>query len=71
MKSLRLHQVLRLRGLPGSTLLESAAERRCRQCPRASLCDESLATGRFDALRLFCPNAHYIEALRSRCLEFN
>jgi hypothetical protein len=79
MKSItvRLHEVLRRRGAHLPTPLSPAdaqeallAAQRCAACPSQSLCEEELRSGRVERLRLFCPNAHYIECLRRTSLTF-
>jgi predicted RecB family nuclease len=66
---MRLDKVLRLRGAVESDPRDAAAAaRRCAQCPFTPLCDEALAAGK--DVRLFCPNTHYVEALRSGSLKF-
>jgi hypothetical protein len=74
---LRLYRLMRLRGVvlldPLSPEEQSAfalAARRCGRCPSLLMCDEALAN-QPDGLRLFCPNTHYVEALRRRSLEFS
>ncbi len=75
---LRLYDLLRLRGVPppppgdaaGARDL-AAAERRCAACASKALCDELLASGESDGYRRFCPNALYLEWLRSNSLRFD
>jgi hypothetical protein len=74
-ETLRLPQMMRLRGaLPPEPLTKAAvhdaalAERRCIACGAKSMCGELIAAGRSDGYALFCPNAHYIEQIRSRLL---
>lgn len=71
-ETLQLPQMMRLRGaLPHEPLSSAAvhdaasAERRCLACGAKAMCAELLAAGRSDGYQLFCPNAHYIEQLRS------
>ena len=71
--SLRLPDMMRLRGAAAPEPLTTAAvhdaanaERRCIACGAKAMCGELLASGRSDGYQLFCPNAHYIEQLRSR-----
>ncbi len=74
-ETLRLPQMMRLRGaLPPEPLTKAAvhdaalAERRCLACGAKSMCSELISAGRSDGYALFCPNAHYIEQIRSRLL---
>jgi len=73
--SLRLPDMMRLRGamplepLTGAAVHDAAnAERRCLACGAKSVCSEFISEGRSDGYALFCPNAHYIEQIRSRLL---
>ena len=47
-----------------------AAIARCQRCLSAKLCDEYLASALTGGNRSFCPNSHYIEALRQTRLAF-
>lgn len=74
-ETLRLPQMMRLRGaMPPEPLTRAAvhdaalAERRCLACGAKAMCSELIAAGRSDGYALFCPNAHYIEQIRSRLL---
>ena len=46
-----------------------AALERCGRCNYKKLCDEALASPSADG-RAFCPNTHYLAALRERRLAF-
>ena len=77
MKESRLQRLMRLRGVAASHAVDAAetrdaaaATQRCLQCPNQRLCDEALAASDVKGLSLFCPNAHYLEYLRSRGLTF-
>ena len=66
----RLEAMARRRrtGLPSAPDADSlAAVERCRQCHYRKLCDEALASADGDG-RAFCPNTHYLAALRARLL---
>jgi hypothetical protein len=74
-ETLRLPEMMRLRGaLPPEPLTKAAvhdaanAGRRCLACGAKAMCAELLAGGCSEGYMLFCPNAHYIEQLRSRLL---
>jgi hypothetical protein len=74
-KRVRLDEVMRLRRISRSPLEAAgldaaAATKRCMECPRKQMCDEAIRAGDANALSLFCPNAHYVEYLRSRSLKF-
>ena len=47
-----------------------AALQRCESCRSTALCDELLASPGNGGNRSFCPNTHYVEALRQRGLAF-
>ena len=73
----RVQRLMRLRGVAALLPVDAAAIRdaaaaapRCLQCPNQRLCDEALAASDVKGLSLFCPNAHYLEYLRSRGLTF-
>ncbi|OGA71238.1 MAG: hypothetical protein A3G81_30615 [Betaproteobacteria bacterium RIFCSPLOWO2_12_FULL_65_14] len=73
--ALLLPEMMRLRGtMPPEPLTKAAvhdaalAERRCLACGAKAMCSELIAAGRSDGYALFCPNAHYIEQVRSRLL---
>jgi len=75
---LRLLEVMRLRGahLPDSPTPAAqrdfaAAQQRCANCNSKELCDELLARGAKEGYGRFCPNAAYVEQLRSTSLEFD
>lgn len=70
---LRFYDMMRLRGvsLPGDASDVAAAERRCAACASKELCDELLDSGESDGYRRFCPNALYLEWLRSNSLRFD
>lgn len=76
-KRVRIDAVLQLRGIAPHLPLDyaealdaAAAMKRCRECPCKQICDEAIGGGDVKRLSLFCPNAHYVEHLRSRSLEF-
>ncbi len=48
----------------------AAAERRCAACANKEMCDELLRIGQTRGYDRFCPNALYIEWLRSHSLDF-
>jgi hypothetical protein len=69
----RLEAMLRRRGaaLPQIPDADSlAALERCASCGSTALCDELLASAGNGGNRSFCPNTHYVEALRQRGLAF-
>lgn len=73
--TLLLPEMMRLRGaLPPEPLTKATvhdaalAERRCIACGAKAMCHELIAAGRSDGYALFCPNAHYIEQVRTRLL---
>lgn len=73
---LRIYDLMHLRGVPlpgdrASAPDVAAAERRCAACASKELCDELLAAGASDGYRRFCPNALYVEWLRSNSLRFD
>jgi hypothetical protein len=73
---LRLHEMVRLRGVPlprdrASARDVAAAERRCLACSSKQMCDELLRSGRSGGYRQFCPNALYLEWLHSNSLNFD
>jgi hypothetical protein len=47
------------------------AKRRCAECNNKALCDELLGRGKKDGYSRFCPNAAYIEQVRSGSLKFD
>lgn len=72
----RLYDMMRLRRVspPGDASADpdvAAAERRCAACASKALCDELLRTGDDRSYSRFCPNALYIEWLRSSSLQFH
>jgi len=74
---LRLFEVMRLRGAappkaPGPSArrdLRHAAVQ-CAECHYTKLCDELIGRSAREGYSRFCPNAPYIEQLRSRSLRF-
>ena len=70
---LRFYDMMRLRGvsLPADAPDVAAAERRCAACASKELCDELLDSGESDGYRRFCPNALYLEWVRSNSLRFD
>lgn len=48
-----------------------AAERRCAACANKEMCDDLLRVGQTKGYERFCPNALYIEWLRSNSLDFD
>jgi len=73
---MRLDKLMRLRGATFADPIALAeardaalAAQRCLECRSTSLCDEAFSGGGLPH-RLFCPNSHYIEQLRSRSLKF-
>lgn len=75
-KRVRLYEMMRLRGVqpPGDASADpdvAAAERRCVACAGKEMCDELLRAGDGSAYSRFCPNALYIEWLRSSSLQFD
>jgi uncharacterized protein DUF6455 len=75
---MRLHEMMRLRGVqslrsrdPAAARDAAAAERRCAACASKQMCDELLRTGDSEGYRRFCPNALYLEWLRSNSLHFD
>lgn len=73
---LRLYEMMRLRGVLTPLRAEdapdvAAAERRCAACAGTELCDELLGAGTSDGYQRFCPNAIYLEWLRSTSLRFD
>ena len=70
----RLYDMMRLRGVPEPRLEDddvAAAERRCAACASKKMCDALLSTGDAKGYRQFCPNALYLEWLRSNSLNFD
>jgi len=74
----RLYEMMRLRGVsppqPGDQAAAhdaAAAEHRCAVCGSKELCDEQLREGHSKGYGQFCPNALYIEWLRSNSLHFD
>lgn len=68
----RLEALARRRGaaLPTSPDADAlAAIARCGKCHYKKLCDETIASAAGDG-RAFCPNTHYLAALRERRLAF-
>jgi len=71
---LRLHDMMRLRGVPQPQVEDddvAAAERRCAACASKKMCDALLSTGDPKGYRQFCPNALYLEWLHSNSLNFD
>ncbi|MDH3319362.1 MAG: hypothetical protein OEO84_06690 [Betaproteobacteria bacterium] len=71
---IRLYEMMRLRGVSSPAPQDpdaALAERRCAACSSKELCDELLRVGRSDGYRKFCPNALYLEWLRSNSLHFD
>jgi hypothetical protein len=71
---LRLYDMMRLRGVPEPRLEDddvAAAERRCAACASKKMCDALLSAGDAKGYRQFCPNALYLEWLRSNSLNFD
>jgi hypothetical protein len=70
---LRLYEMIRLRGVPQPSDASdvAAAELRCADCASKEMCDELLASGATEGYRRFCPNAIYLEWLRSNSLRFD
>jgi len=76
-RRLRLFEVMRLRGAcppkaPGSSARRDLAHAaaRCAECHYTKLCDELIECGAREGYGRFCPNAPYIEQVRSRSLRF-
>lgn len=70
----RLHEMMRLQQVPPPERRDqdgAAAEHRCAACASKELCDELLRSGDTKGFRKFCPNALYIEHLRSNSLHFD
>lgn len=74
----RLYEVMHLRGVSPAQPWDQAAEQdaaaaeiRCAACCSKELCDELLRTGGCKGYAVFCPNALYIEWLRSNSLHFD
>lgn len=68
----RLKAIAHRRGaaLPGTPDADAlAAIARCGKCHYKQLCDETIASTAGDG-RAFCPNTHYLAALRERRLAF-
>ena len=77
-RRLRLYEMMQLRGVqslrsrdPAAAGDAAAAEQRCAACASKQLCDELLRTGDSEGYRRFCPNALYLEWLRSTSLHFD
>ena len=77
-RRVRLYEMMRLRGVSppqprDQTVARdaAAAEGRCAACCSKELCDELLRTGGCKGYAVFCPNALYIEWLRSNSLHFD
>jgi hypothetical protein len=77
-KRVRLREMLRLQRVPppeprdpAAAQDSAAAEHRCAECASKELCDELLRKGDTKGFRKFCPNALYIEHLRSKSLHFD
>jgi hypothetical protein len=75
---LRLAEMMRLQRVSPARPRDHAAaqdaataERRCAACASKELCDELLRGGDARQFRKFCPNALYIEWLRSNSLHFD
>ena len=73
----RLYDIMRRRGVsppPAEDAVGAqdvaAAERRCAACANKEMCDELLRIGQTRGYDRFCPNALYIEWLRSNSLDF-
>ncbi len=72
----RLYDMMRRRGVspPPEDAADvqdvAAAERRCAACANKEMCDELLRIGQTKGYDRFCPNALYIEWLRSHSLDF-
>lgn len=73
----RLYDMMRRRGVsppPAEDAVGArdvaAAERRCAACANKEMCDELLRVGQTQGYDRFCPNALYIEWLRSNSLDF-
>jgi len=74
----RLYEVMRLRGVSPPQPRDQAAahdaasaERRCVECCSKELCDELLRADGCKGYGVFCPNALYVEWLRSNSLHFD
>lgn len=72
----RLYDMMRLRRVspPGVASADpdvAAAERRCVACASKEMCDELMRAGDGRGYSRFCPNALYIEWLRSSSLQFD
>lgn len=74
----RLYDLMHRRGVslppaedPGGAQDLAAAERRCAACANKEMCDELLRLGETRGYQRFCPNALYIEWLRSNSLDFD
>lgn len=74
----RLYDMMRRRGVsppapaePTAAQDVAAAERRCAACANKEMCDELLRIGQTKGYDRFCPNALYIEWLRSNSLDFD
>jgi hypothetical protein len=77
-KRVRLYEMMRLQQVPPPAPRDQAAaqdaataEHRCAECASKALCDEMLRNGDTKAFRQFCPNALYVEWLRSNSLHFD
>ena len=75
---LRLAAMMRARGACGPEMPSSEqvrdlerAKQRCNQCNAKGLCDEILESGSTAGYSRFCPNAPYLEQLRTHALEFD
>ena len=73
----RLYDMMRRRGVSPPPPEDAtgaqdaaAAERRCAACANKEMCDELLRIGQTRGYNRFCPNALYIEWLRSNSLAF-
>lgn len=75
---IRLYELMRLRSVSPPQPRDqaavhdaAAAEHRCAVCGSKKLCDELLREGHSKGYGQFCPNALYIEWLRSNSLHFD
>jgi hypothetical protein len=77
-KRVRLYEMMRLQQVEplrhrdqAAARDEATAEHRCAACASKEVCDEMLRNGDTKAFRQFCPNALYVEWLRSNSLHFD
>jgi len=75
---LRLYEMMRLQQVsptqprdPAAAQDAAMAAHRCAACASKELCDELLRSGDTKGFRKFCPNALYVEWLRSNSLHFD